>query len=107
MLKLKWKKMEKDGDGGANFEILDSFYDKLTEKLQKIKIFDSQILEKLTIDAKITEETLSQDDKNLEIEVTLKKLKMIMKKSKETDKVVTSDKTERKPHRICKFHTTI
>ena len=27
--------MDKEGDGGADFEILDSFYDKLTEKYKK------------------------------------------------------------------------
>ena len=58
-------KVEMEQEGGADLEILDSFGKKLAEKLQKIKIFDSQILVNLTNETEIREETLSQDDKNL------------------------------------------
>ena len=66
---------EEVGGEGADLEILDTFLDKLSEKLAKIKVLDAQILEQLTEDAEITGEILSQDDKNLDIEITLKKLK--------------------------------
>ena len=72
--------MNKIGGDGADHEILVSFMNKLTEKLEKIKIFDSQILEHLTENAEISEEALSQDDKNLEIEITIEKLKAILNK---------------------------
>ena len=76
--KLEMNKEEEGGEG-ADHEILVSVMNKLTEKLEKIKIFDSQILEHLKEDAEISEEAVSQDDKNLEIEITIEKLKKILK----------------------------
>ena len=77
--KLEMNKEEEGGEG-ADLEILEAFMNKLSEKLAKIKVLDAQILEQLTEDAELSEEMLSQDDKNLDIEITLIKLKAILNK---------------------------
>ena len=68
------------GGEGADPEILISVMNQLTEKLENIKILDRQILGHLKADAEISEEVMSQDDKNLEIEITIEKMKAILKK---------------------------
>ena len=87
-------KVEMGQDGGVDLEVLDSFCKKLAEKLQKIKIFDSQILENLTDETEIAEETLSQDDKNLEIEIYMAKIDTMLKGAKK-GKNETVSKTEK------------
>ena len=82
---------------------MDSFYDKLSEILNQIKIFDEKILEILAEPNEINEETLSQDDKNLEIEVTFKRLKTIKKKSKKGKSEAVSKKMKKKGGGFTKF----
>ena len=86
--------MSKEEEEGADSEILDSFYDKLSKKISKIKIYDSQILETLTTDAELSEETFSSDEKNIEIEITMKTLKSILRKAKK-DKDEAVSKNEK------------
>ena len=83
--------IEKEDDA-FNRNLLESIFEKLSEKIEKIKSIDEQIFELLDQDAVATE-IESADDRNFEFEIFITKIKAVLSKTKTPAEDSTISKT--------------